>query len=227
MKKTIYIIAIILLAIIHVHLNMNTVENPLNPSFWSFFFVEGFHLGLSLSHIVLEYLDMAIQCVVTSCFALLIAKWNRKWGWAVSYTLCIPIYMILRNYGFAFDKESELYQWYLVNYRYPALPRIVRYSIIQIIYIFLYLVITAVWERYKHFRLSQISTNKYNSNTRSVILVFVLFGYTSSNAQVNPMHGYIITNECDTVHGTINYRSDAKNARECHFLAEGRRSRGL
>lgn len=35
------------------------------------------------------------------------------------------------------------------------------------------------------------------------------------------MQGYIITNEGDTIHGTIDYRSDAKNARECHFMAEG------
>lgn len=225
MKQFFYIVLIITIAILHVHLNMNTVENPLNPSFWSFFFVEAFHLGMSLSNTVLDYVVMAIQCVVTSCFALLIAKWNKKWIWAVSYALCIPIYMMLRNYGFAFDNESELYQWYLVNYRYPALPIIVRYSIIQILYIFLYIVITVVWERYKHFRLSQRVTNmnNHNSNMKSAVFVLALFGYTSASAQINPTQGYIITNEGDTIHGTIDYRSDAKNARECHFMAEGQK----
>ena len=41
------------------------------------------------------------------------------------------------------------------------------------------------------------------------------------SAQVNPQKGYIITNEGDTIHGTIDYRSDARNARECSFMAEG------
>lgn len=36
-------------------------------------------------------------------------------------------------------------------------------------------------------------------------------------AQTNFIPGYIITNENDTLHGLINYRSDARNARECEF----------
>lgn len=40
-------------------------------------------------------------------------------------------------------------------------------------------------------------------------------------AQVNPQKGYIITNEGDTIHGTIDYRSDVRNARECSFAAVG------
>ena len=40
-------------------------------------------------------------------------------------------------------------------------------------------------------------------------------------AQVNPQKGYIITNAGDTIHGTIDYRSDARNALECSFAAEG------
>ena len=40
-------------------------------------------------------------------------------------------------------------------------------------------------------------------------------------AQINPKQGYVITNEGDTIHGTIDYRSDVRNARECRFAAEG------
>ena len=43
-------------------------------------------------------------------------------------------------------------------------------------------------------------------------------------AQVNPKAGYIITNEGDTVHGTIDYRSDTRNSRTCDFKADGAES---
>lgn len=40
-------------------------------------------------------------------------------------------------------------------------------------------------------------------------------------AQVNPQQGYIITNENDTVRGTIDYLTDASNAKTCSFRKEG------
>lgn len=40
-------------------------------------------------------------------------------------------------------------------------------------------------------------------------------------AQVNPQRGYVITNENDTIHGTIDYLTDAKNAKYCLFLKDG------
>ena len=46
----------------------------------------------------------------------------------------------------------------------------------------------------------------------------------SAMAQVNPKAGYIITNEGDTVHGTIDYRSDTRNSRTCDFKADGAES---
>ena len=55
------------------------------------------------------------------------------------------------------------------------------------------------------------------------IVTSLTFVFLEVSAQINPMQGYIITNEGDTIHGTIDYRSDAKNARECHFMAEGQK----
>ena len=58
------------------------------------------------------------------------------------------------------------------------------------------------------------------------IIIFLLINTLISvrlYAQITPKQGYIITNESDTIHGTIDYRSDAKNARECHSMAEGRK----
>ena len=57
------------------------------------------------------------------------------------------------------------------------------------------------------------------------IVTSLTFVFLEVSAQINPMQGYIITNEGDTIHGTIDYRSDAKNARECNFMAEGQTSR--
>ena len=40
-------------------------------------------------------------------------------------------------------------------------------------------------------------------------------------AQTNPQEGYIITNENDTVRGTIDYLSDIRNMHICLFKADG------
>jgi len=40
MKKVMTVLSLIAISIIHVHLNMFTVENPVNPSFWIAFIFE-------------------------------------------------------------------------------------------------------------------------------------------------------------------------------------------
>ena len=40
-------------------------------------------------------------------------------------------------------------------------------------------------------------------------------------AQVNPQRGYVITNDGDTIHGIIDYLTDARNAKACLFQKEG------
>lgn len=60
---------------------------------------------------------------------------------------------------------------------------------------------------------------------RKLLCTFVmLFGILPIKAQVNPQPGYIITNDNDTLRGTIDYRTDAKNARSCLFMADGETS---
>ena len=49
----------------------------------------------------------------------------------------------------------------------------------------------------------------------SVVLPTLLFG------QLNPKQGFVITNENDTVYGTIDYLSDTKCAYECRFKPDG------
>lgn len=40
-------------------------------------------------------------------------------------------------------------------------------------------------------------------------------------AQVNPQKGYIITNGNDTIYGTIDYLTDARNVKACLFQKKG------
>ena len=55
-------------------------------------------------------------------------------------------------------------------------------------------------------------------------ILFILLLATmpmQTTAQVNPQKGYVITNGNDTVHGTIDYLTDARNAKACLFQEKG------
>lgn len=54
-----------------------------------------------------------------------------------------------------------------------------------------------------------------------VTAIGLLFTAVSVTAQTNPKAGYIITNDNDTLRGTIDYRTAARNARSCSFMADG------
>ena len=54
-----------------------------------------------------------------------------------------------------------------------------------------------------------------------VTLIGLMLTAMSMAAQTNPQPGYIITNENDTIRGTIDYLSDIKNMYACHFRADG------
>ena len=59
---------------------------------------------------------------------------------------------------------------------------------------------------------------------KKVIVCFLVLLATMSSplaAQVNPQNGYIITNEYDTIYGTIDYLTDARNAKACLFKKKG------
>lgn len=54
-----------------------------------------------------------------------------------------------------------------------------------------------------------------------VTFIIMLLNAVFMAAQTNPQPGYIITNENDTIKGTIDYLSDIKNMYICHFRADG------
>ena len=55
------------------------------------------------------------------------------------------------------------------------------------------------------------------------VILFIIFVAVQLQlyAQTNPKPGFIITHANDTVYGTIDYRSDTKNAYECLFKQDG------
>ena len=53
----------------------------------------------------------------------------------------------------------------------------------------------------------------------SALLLSISF--LSTWAQVNPQEGYIITLQHDTLRGTIDYRAEQRNIRQCDFKKEG------
>lgn len=67
----------------------------------------------------------------------------------------------------------------------------------------------------------RLTTMKYPKQLVAIALFVVLHPCMNASAQMNPKPGFIITNENDTIFGTIDYRSDAKNAYECLFQKEG------
>ena len=55
----------------------------------------------------------------------------------------------------------------------------------------------------------------------NLILLLLAIMSVKLTAQVNPQKGYIITNNNDTIHGTIDYLTDAQNAKSCLFQKAG------
>ena len=90
--KSIKILLLILVAVVHVHLNMFTVENPLNPSFWVLLFLES-PPELCFNFIIEDCLIIAIQCVVTTLFAIYLLKWRKTRAWLTSYLLCVLVFL--------------------------------------------------------------------------------------------------------------------------------------
>ena len=61
-------------------------------------------------------------------------------------------------------------------------------------------------------------------NKRKLCLVIIIAGATfvgTATAQTNPKEGYIITNQNDTIHGTIDYLTETKSEHNCKFRKNG------
>lgn len=56
---------------------------------------------------------------------------------------------------------------------------------------------------------------------RQLLLTAALLFCMLAQAQINPKDGYIITNDLDTIYGTVDFRTNEINARQCSFRANG------
>ncbi len=161
MKEIFGVIIIALIAVLHVHLNMYTVENTLNPSFWVYLIFESPPLGGHVSQVFSDLVVLAIQCIVTSCFAILILKWNRKSIWLFSISICIIVYILFRDCVFPLAPGGDIQLFYSNIYNYDAFDLILRYSIIQIIYILSYFCVIKLKKCQKHSGISfSVHSNK-------------------------------------------------------------------
>lgn len=137
MKKEIKILLLLVVTVIHVHLNMFTVENPANPSFWVYFVLISPPLN-DRSGIFSDSLVIGIQCIVTSIFAKYLLKWNKTRVWLLLYVFCIFLYLAIRKLV-AIPFDNAINQIYDCVYGYGgALNSCITFSIIQIVYIIVY-----------------------------------------------------------------------------------------
>lgn len=141
MRNITKILLLTIVAVTHVHLNMFTVENGLNPSFWiSFVFISPpFDKTWSIfSNIII----IGVHCIVTSLLAKYLLKWSQARMWLLSYIICVFVYLIIYQF-MEIPSEIALDHVYDNIYGYGgAFNRCFTFSIVQIIFIIVYILIT-------------------------------------------------------------------------------------
>ena len=96
----------------------------------------------------IEYADyisdifvIEIQCIITSIIALLALKWRKLSVWIVSFLICIVIFIVLKEV-INIPYYNTIAQIYSSIYHYGAFDGILLFSIIQILYITIYMLIS-------------------------------------------------------------------------------------
>lgn len=139
MKKNIMVLLLIIVAVLHVHLNMFTVENPANPSYWIAFIVELNPFGGGKWRILANILMMGIQCFVTFIFAVFMLRWKNVKVWLSSYLICVIVYLFTIQILIV-PTDNVLNQVYDRIYEYGgAFESCFIFSILQIVYITIYI----------------------------------------------------------------------------------------
>ena len=144
------VLLLIIVAVLHVHLNMFTVENPANPSFWIGFSMELNPFGGGKWRILARILMMGVQCFVTSIFAIFLLRWKKNKVWLLSYLICIVLYlMTLQVHIVPVDNAwnqvyDRIYEVYDRIYEYGgAFKYCFIFSILQIMYITIYMLVSS------------------------------------------------------------------------------------
>lgn len=147
MKNVIKILLLTIVAVVHVHLSMFTVENPVNPSFWLGFLFQCPPFFDKNWLILANILIIGVHCLVTSLFAKYILKWGKAKVWLISYVLCVLLYLAIRQLVNIPDSNA-INLFYDRVYGYGgALNKCITFSIIQIAYIVVYWLIANMTSR--------------------------------------------------------------------------------
>ena len=143
MKKYIMVLLLIIVAVLHVHLNMFTVENPANPSFWIRLSMEMNPFGGGKWRILGDILMMGVQCFVTFIFAIFMLKWKKIIVWLLSYLICIVLYLMTLQVHIV-PVDNAWNQVYDRIYEYGgAFKYCFIFSILQIMYITIYMLVSS------------------------------------------------------------------------------------
>ena len=144
------VLLLIIVAVLHVHLNMFTVENPANPSFWIRLSMEMNPFGGGKWRILGDILMMGVQCFVTFILAIFLLRWKKNKVWLLSYLICIVLYlMTLQVHIVPVDNAwnqvyDRIYQVYDRIYEYGgAFKYCFIFSILQIMYITIYMLVSS------------------------------------------------------------------------------------
>ena len=101
MKRIIVFLFVLLLAVIHVHLSINTQDNGLNPL--TIFCM----LNSNSENNALVFGGIIIQSLVTMCIACYFMKWKRYPIWIADIILCVFIGFMLKDTYFMTFKSME------------------------------------------------------------------------------------------------------------------------
>lgn len=141
MKRKLILFIVLIISIMHVHLNMFMTENFANPSFWVAFILESPPFGGMLWRVFSNILIMGIQCAVTSFIAFMFLRWTNVRRWLYLYCICIIAFILMWFLG-DIPNNVSIDQSYEQIYGYGgAFKYCLTYSITQIIYIMSYALI--------------------------------------------------------------------------------------
>ena len=144
MKQILVNVIIIFIAVLHVHLNMFTVENSLNPSTIIGLGFSTGSMGGEFGEMVEDILIMCIHCIVTFLFASVLFKWKEIGDWLLSLIICVVVYLIIWKH-LSISADSALCHGYESIYGYGgAYERCIKYSILQIVFTETYYLMASV-----------------------------------------------------------------------------------
>ena len=105
MKRIIVFLFVLLLAVIHVHLSINTQDNGLNPL--TIFCMLNSSTLWSSERNAMIFGGIIIQSLVTMCIACYFMKWKKYPIWIADIIICVFIGFMLKDTYFMIFKSMK------------------------------------------------------------------------------------------------------------------------